>query len=195
MLIDGAHAPGAIALDIPALGADWFVGNLHKWGWTPRSSAILWVAPERQKQIHPVVISWGLDQGFTTEFDLVGTRDPSPWLASPAGLEMQEEMGAEAIRKHNHDLAFEAGQRLADRWGMCFRVPRSMVATMVSVPVPERFGATPEAAARLRDQLLFEDGIEVQVSARAGAIRVRVAAQIYNDLSDIDRLADSIARR
>jgi peptidase E len=134
ILVDGAHAPGAIALDLPSTGADWYVGNLHKWAWAPRSSAFLWVRPEHQATLHPAVISWGLDQGFTTEFDLVGTRDPSPWLAAPAALELLAEFGAEEVRGYNHDLAFRAGERLAERFETDFRTPRSMVATMVSVP-------------------------------------------------------------
>ena len=195
ILVDGAHAPGAIALDIPAIGCDWYVGNLHKWAWAPRSSAILWASPERQAGLHPTVISWGLDQGFTTEFDLVGTRDPSPWLASPAGLEMQEEIGVEAIRRYNHETALAAGERLAARWGTGYSTPRSMVATMANVPLPASFGATREDAARWRDALLFEDGIEVGVTARDGALWARVAIQIYNDLADVDRLGEAVERR
>ena len=195
ILVDGAHSPGAIALDIPALGADYYVGNLHKWGWAPRSSAILWAPPERQAGLHPPVISWGLDQGFTIEFDLVGTRDPSPWLASPAGFAFQEEIGAEAIRRHNHEMAVEAGRLLGERWGTRHEPPASMVATMVTVPLPETFGSTYEEAGRLRDRLLFEDGVEVNVSARQGRLWIRVAIQIYNDLDDVNRLAEAIRRR
>ncbi len=195
ILVDGAHAPGAIALDLPSIGADWYVGNLHKWAWAPRSTAILWVRPELQAELHPPVISWGLDQGFTTEFDLVGTRDPSPWLAAPAALELLAEFGAEAVRSYNHDLAFQAGERLAKRWDTEFRTPRSMVAAMVSVPLPARFGTTPAEAARLRDLLLFEDRIELHVAPRSGRLAVRVAIQIYNDLADVDRLGEAIAKR
>ena len=93
VLADGAHAPGAITFDIPALGVDWYVANLHKWMWTPRSSGILWAPPERHKDLHPAVISWGLDQGFTAEFDLPGPRDPSAHLAAPAAIAMMRELG------------------------------------------------------------------------------------------------------
>ena len=195
VFVDGAHAPGAIALDLPSIGADWYVGNLHKWAWAPRSTGILWVRPEHQATLHPAVISWGLDQGFTTEFDLVGTRDPSPWLAAPAALELLAEFGAREVRAYNHDLAFRAGERLAQRWQTEFRTPRSMVATMVSVPLPERFGSSPQDAARLRDCLLFEDRIELHISAREERLAARVAIQIYNDLADVDRLGEAIARR
>jgi isopenicillin-N epimerase len=195
VLVDGAHAPGAIALDIPAIGADWYVANLHKWAWAPRSSGILWARPERQAGLHPPVISWGLDRGFTDEFDLVGTRDPSPWLASPAGFAMQEEVGVEAIRRWNHEGAYAAAQLLAGRWGTRFAPPESMVGTMVVVPLPERFGSTYDEAGPLRDRLLFEDGIEVNVSARQGRLWIRVAIQIYNDRDDVEKLASAIERR
>ena len=171
------------------------MGNLHKWAWAPRSTAILWARPERQAMLHPPVISWGLDQGFTTEFDLVGTRDPSPWLAAPAALELLAEFGAEEVRTYNHDLAFQAGERLAKRWGTEFRTPRAMVASMVSVPLPARFGGTAAEAARLRDLLLFEDRIELHIAARGDRLAARVAIQIYNDLADVDRLGEAIARR
>jgi len=89
ILADGAHAPGQLALDIGALGVDWYTGNLHKWAWSPRSCGILWAAPPRQAAVHPTVISWNLDQGFTAEFDWIGTRDPSAALAAPeAGPEV-----------------------------------------------------------------------------------------------------------
>jgi len=63
VLADGAHAPGAIPLDVPALGVDWYVANLHKWALVPRSSGLLWAAPERQGGLHPAVISWGSIRG------------------------------------------------------------------------------------------------------------------------------------
>jgi isopenicillin-N epimerase len=117
VVADGAHAPGAIALDIPSLGVDWYVANLHKWAYAPRSSGILWAPPERQAGLHPPVISWGLDQGFAAEFDLVGTRDPSPHLAAPEGVESMKISGLEAVRAYNHALAWEAASLSHRRWG------------------------------------------------------------------------------
>src|SRR5205814_2126729 len=93
VLGDGAHAPASIPLDIPSLGVDWYVGNLHKWGWAPRSSGVRWAAPDRQVGLHPAVISWGLDEGFTTEFDMVGTRDPSAHLTALTALALFKEWG------------------------------------------------------------------------------------------------------
>ena len=83
VLADAAHAPGMLPLDVPAIGVDWYVANLHKWAHAPRSCGVLWAHPNRQAGLHPPVLSWGLDKGFTAEFDWVGTRDPTPWLAAP----------------------------------------------------------------------------------------------------------------
>ena len=195
VLADGAHVPGAIPLDIQSLGVDWYVANLHKWGWAPRSSGILWAPLGRQGGLHPTVISWGLDQGFTSEFDLVGTRDPSPYLAAPAAIAMMRELGFDAVREHNHALAWSAAQMLAGRWGLALGIPESMVATMVTVPLPERLGSTREDAARLRDALLYDERIEIQLHAQRGRLWVRISAQIYNQMSDYERLAEAVERR
>ncbi|WP_027891938.1 aminotransferase class V-fold PLP-dependent enzyme [Calidithermus chliarophilus] len=193
VLADGAHAPGAIPLDIPGLGVDWYTGNLHKWAFAPRSCGFLWVAPERQRDLHPPVISWGLDQGLHQEFDWVGTRDPSPFLAAPEGIAfMQDFLGLEAMRRYNHALAWQAAQHLTERWETRLETPRSMVGCMVSVPLPEHAGSTREEAARLKDALLFEHRIEAPVIAVQGRLWVRVSAQVYNDLDDIERLARAV---
>ena len=195
VLVDGAHAPGALALDIPALGADWYVGNLHKWAYSPRSCGILWAPPARQAGLHPPVISWGLDQGFAAEFDWVGTRDPSPYLAAPEGIAFLCELGAEAVRAYNHDLAWEGARLLTRRWATELEIDEATVGTMATVPLPARFGGDAEAAAGLRDRLLFEDRIEVQLHAAHGRLWVRISAQVYNDLSDVERLAEAVLAR
>ena len=195
VLADGAHAPAQIPLDIPSLGVDWYTGNLHKWAWTPRSSGILWAAHERQAGLHPAVISWGLDEGFTREFDLVGTRDPSAHLAAPVALALFREWGLEEIRRYNHDLAWAAAHRLAERWETEFCTLEAFVGSMVMVTLPIRAGTTREEALAIRESLLLDDGIEAQIHAYRGQIRARISAQIYNDMSDVDRLADAVLRR
>ncbi len=195
VLADGAHAPGALELDIAGLGVDWYTANLHKWAWAPRSCGILWAPPERQTELHPPVISWGLDQGFTAEFDWVGTRDPSPWLAAPEGIAMMRDLGAQAVRDHNHALALAAARLLQDELGAEMMGPESMVGTMVTLRLPERFGRVDADANRLRDLLLFEDSIEVQMHAWHDRIWVRISAQVYNELADIARLVERLKAR
>jgi isopenicillin-N epimerase len=195
VLVDGAHAPGAIPLNIESLGVDWYVGNLHKWAWSPRSSGILWIHPSQQASLHHPVTSWGLDQGFILEFDWPGTRDPTPHLAAPEGIAYMRELGVERVQSHNHELAYRAGTTMADHWKCRLLGPKEMIGTMVSVPLPERAGSSAEDATRLRDFLLFEDNIEVHTYARANRVHVRVSAQIYNEMSDVERLIDVIDRR
>ena len=195
VLVDGAHAPGALDLDLPSLGADWYTGNLHKWAMAPRSSGILWVAPARQAETHPAVLSWGLGKGITGEFDLTGTRDPSVWLAAPAGIEFMREFPLDAMRAHNHAYVWNAANMLCDRWGIELPAPESMIGCMVTLWLPESMGTTPEDATRLKDALLFEDKVEAQIHARPGRVCLRLAGQVYNDAEDLERLIRGLEKR
>jgi isopenicillin-N epimerase len=192
VLADGAHAPGAIPLDIPSLGVDWYVGNLHKWLWVPRSSGILWASPARQQTLHAAVISWGLDKGFNAEFDMPGTRDPSPHLAAPAAIAYRRRLGIAEVCRHNHALAWNGAQLLAERWASEFTTPETMIGTMATVALPEKLGSTEDDAATVRDALLFDHRIEVHVHAFRGRLYARICGQVYNELADVERLADAV---
>ncbi len=195
LLVDGAHGPGAIDFDIPSIGADWYTGNLHKWCWSPRACAILWTAPERQAMTRPATISWGYEKGYVLEFDWNATRDPTAILAAPEGIACMEELGVDAVRRYNHALAWEGARLLAQHWGTEFVTPESMIGTMATVPLPEDAGTTPEESVRLRRALLYEDSIEVQAHAFAGRLHVRISGQVYNDMSDVERLAQAVQAR
>src|SRR5690606_5671140 len=117
VLVDGAHGPGMLALDIPALGVDWYVGNCHKWLMAPKGAGLLWVAPQRQAGLHPAVISHGFGQGMAKEFGWTGTRDPSAWLAVPAALDFLEALGPDCGRTYMKELAARAAGLLAAAWG------------------------------------------------------------------------------
>ena len=195
VLVDGAHAPGAIDLDIESLGVDWYVANLHKWAFAPRSAGILWAAPERRAGLHPVTISWGYGNGFTAEFDLLGTRDPAPFLAAPFALDLHEKWGGAALRLHNHRTVWRAAHELAAAWGTEFLVPESMIGPMANVALPCVLGATKADADVLRRSLLEEDRIEVPVFGDGSRLSLRLSAQIYNDAGDFARLAEAVTRR
>lgn len=192
VLVDGAHAPGALALDIPSIGADWYVGNLHKWAMSPRSCGILWADPKVQAELHPTVISWGYGLGLAHEFDLTGTRDPSPWLAAPAGIEFMRELGLEEMRAHNHAFAWDAARTLCDHWGTSLPAEEDMVGTMVTFPLPLRYGATREDGQRLKDSLLYDHDVEVQAHGFKDRVWLRISGQVYNDQSDLERLQRAV---
>ncbi len=195
VLVDGAHAPGAIAVDIAALGVDWYAANLHKWAFAPRGCGVLWAAPERRADLHPAVLSWGVtSHDWLQEFDWTGTRDPSSWLSALAGLDfMAEVLGVAAMREHNHRLAWHSALGLATRWGFEWPTPESMIGCMATVPLPARFATADAATAqRVRDALLVDHGIEAPVLARGGRLWTRLSFQVYNDESDVDRLAAAI---
>ena len=195
VLVDGAHAPGSIALDIQAIGADWYAANLHKWAHAPRSCGILWAKPEHQAELHHPVVSWGSDRGFHEEFEHQATSDPTSYLAAPEGIALLREWDFDAVLAYMRGLALEAVGVLSERWGTAVETPRDMIGAMVTVPLPEGAGATPDEATRLRLALLVEDRIEVQLHAWRGRLWARVSTQVYNDLSDIMRLGDAVQRR
>ena len=189
VLVDGAHAPGGIPIDIASYGADWYTANLHKWAWAPRSCGILWAAPQHHGTLHPTVISWGLDHGITAEFDLLGTRDPTPFLIAPFAIAMMREFGLAEIYTYNHALAWWAGQHLAQRWGTTFATPEAMIGSMVNVTLPRALADADAASVRAR---LGDVGIEVPVFAHPHGLTLRVSAQIYVGRDDIDRLGDAV---
>ncbi len=187
--IDGAHAPGQIDLDVPALGVDWYVGNLHKWAFAAKGTGVIWCAPERQQELHPTAISHALGAGFPDEFDYTGTRDNAAWLAVPAALDYIDGLGAGAMRAYNAALAREAGAMLAEAWGSAAAAAPEFCAAMVSVRLPGKAGADRDAAHRVALSLRERHGITAGVMLLDGGLWIRVSAQIYNEIEDYRRLA------
>ncbi|HYD29708.1 MAG TPA: aminotransferase class V-fold PLP-dependent enzyme [Azospirillaceae bacterium] len=192
VLVDGAHAPGQVPLDIAAIGADWYTGNLHKWLFAPRGSAILWASPTAPFPIHPTVISWPLDQGFPAEFDWVGTRDFTPWLTAPTALAFFERLGPARVMAHNRDLALAAGRLLADAWKVAPVTGPERVGAMLLVPLPGRIPATEEAKRALEGALWRRHRIHAAFMLLEGRLWLRVSAQVYNTADDFARLAATV---
>jgi isopenicillin-N epimerase len=195
VLVDGAHAPGSLAVNIAALGVDYYSANLHKWAHAPRACGVLWAAPDRQQTLRHPVVSWGSGKGFLREFEWHATADPTPYLAAPEGIALLGEWGFESVLAYMHGLAWEAAGLLTTRWQTTLETPRDMVGALVTVPLPERAGATDDDAKRLRLSLLVEDRIEVALHAWRGRLWARISAQVYNDRSDIERLANAVLRK
>jgi isopenicillin-N epimerase len=188
--IDGAHPPGQLPLDVPALGVDWYVGNLHKWAFAARGTAVIWSAPERQAALHPVSISHHLGQGFAAEFDFSGTRDNSAWLAVPEALDYLAALGPEAVHAHNNALAREAGEMLAEAWDSEIAAAPQFSAAMTAVRLPGVTAADRTAARHLARHLREAHGISAGVMVIDGGVWLRVSAQIYNEIADYRPLAE-----
>lgn len=188
VLVDGAHAPGQIDLDLRKLDADFYTGNFHKWFMAPKGAAFLWTRRELQKVLHPPVISHGYGAGYVAEFDWTGTRDPSAYLSVAAALAFRERFGDGSVKARNRALAAEAGQRLAKAWKTRIGGPAISGASMCMIELPIRSGNPLE----LRLKLWRDHRIDVPINALAGGLWVRISAQIYNEMADYDRLAKAV---
>jgi isopenicillin-N epimerase len=191
-LVDGAHAPGQLELDVPALGADWYAGNCHKWLFAARGCGFLWSRRAAQVQLHPLAISHAYGTGFTAEFDWTGTRDFSAWLAAGAGIRFLRELGAEAARSYCHALVAAAAEKMAHAWGEPLGGPPALHGFMMAIrlPPPWQRPATRENAAQLQSLLMREHRIAVAIMPVEGALWARISAQVYNDAADYERLLD-----
>jgi isopenicillin-N epimerase len=193
VLVDGAHAPAQVTLDMRALGADWYAGNCHKWLCAPKGSAFLYAAPERQQDLHPVTISHGLGHGFLQEFDWTGTRDFSAYLATDVAIDFHRRLGGEPLMARNIALAAEATSLLARRLNTEPGATGAQAGSMGVVRLPLSGDATADRSAALRARLL-EAGTDAPTHVLAGAIWLRISAAAYNDIEDYERLAEIVAR-
>jgi isopenicillin-N epimerase len=190
VLVDGAHAPGMLPLEVGRLGADFWTGNMHKWVCAPKASAALWVAPQWRDTLRPLVASHGAADGFWPAFDWTGTRDPTALLAVPAALDFFGRAGWAAVREHNNELARQGGELVAARIGTDPPAADGLAASMRLVALPR---ALSEGDARALERRLLDLGIVVPVTDHGGWGWLRLSAQLYNTLSDYERLADALA--
>ncbi|HKT17171.1 MAG TPA: aminotransferase class V-fold PLP-dependent enzyme [Stellaceae bacterium] len=188
VLIDGAHAPGMIALDIPAIGAEWYVGNLHKWYFAPRSCGFLWAAKPAQALIHPLAISHGYGDGFQAEFEWTGTRDVTAALAAPAALAFHRQLGGTALMDRNVAMARAAAMRLSRLWRSEISGPPEAFGAMATIRLPLSGQADAARLAALTRDVSERHRIEAAFVALEGAAWVRIAVQAYNADEEYDRL-------
>lgn len=195
VLVDGAHAPGMIPLDVQSTGAAYYSGNLHKWSFAPRGAAFLWVRPDRQAQIHPAIISHHYNEGFCREFSWQGTRDLSAWLAVPRALQFTAELGGERVREHNHAMAVWAHQLLRERLGVPHALTPpdgSMLGSMAAVVLPDRLAALSDAELESLQQTLYtRHRLEVPLMRLdRKTLLLRVSCQVYNAPRQYERVAE-----
>jgi len=201
-VIDGAHTPGHIPLNLDAMGVDFYSGNCHKWLMTPKGSAFLYVRPELQGMINPLVIShgWTADSKlpdakgafgnspFIDELEMQGTRDPAAWLSVPAAIDFRKEHDWTRVAADCRDLAQETARRLQALTGLePLSTPEFCAPQMVAMPVPE-IGEPAEFA----KELMARYAIEIPVFKWQDHHIVRVSVQGYNSKAQMDILIEAL---
>ena len=193
VLVDGAHAPGMLAVDLDRLGADFFVGTLHKWCCAPRGTGVLHAAERWRPVLRPLVASWGEDEGFPLAFDDTGTEDPSAWLSAPRALRVLEGLGLDRLRRHNVELAVAGQLEVAAALHVAAAdLPRDSGVSMQLVPLPDGVADTVAAAGALQDRIGEQAAVEVAISSFDGRGYVRLSAHAYNAPADYRRLATDL---
>lgn len=207
-LVDGAHAPGAVPLDVGLLRPAYYTGNLHKWVCAPKGAAFLWARPDRQDALRPPVVSHGENtrrpgrSAFHDRFDWPGTLDPTAWLSVPAAIKWGASLlpgGWEELRDRNRLMASAGRALIAGRFNLTLPCPNDLLASMATLMLPEPLQQAPIDGARfdsVQIKLHSEYGIEAPIVRWGEPKRryVRISAQAYNNTEDYRALADAIMR-
>jgi isopenicillin-N epimerase len=197
-VVDGAHAPGQIDLNLDALGADFYTGNCHKWLCAPNGAAFLYARPERQPLLHPLIVSWGWEarapgpSPFQDYFEWTGTADPAAYLSVPAAIAFETQHDWPQVREAAHTLLGQARARVAALTGLEQISPDSPEwwGQMCALPLPIADLAAGEA---LKRRLWDEYQVEVPIVDWEDRFFVRVSVQAYNSPADVDRLVEALA--
>ena len=206
-LVDGAHAPGMIRLDLKGIGAHYYAGNCHKWICAPKGAGFLHVRSDVQKGIRPVVISHGANSPrtdrsrFLQEFDWTGTDDPTAFLCVPHALRFMGSLlpgGWDALEDSNRRLALGARGAICGALGIPHPSPDGMVGSLAAFPIPDGSPEPPPSALYndpLQDDLLETWGIEAPLVPWPAPPKrlIRISAQIYNTAEEYDYLAGALA--
>jgi isopenicillin-N epimerase len=202
VLVDGAHGPGMVDVDLRRLmaaGVGYYAASCHKWLCAAKGSGFLWVRPDLQPEVRPTVISHGANSPrtdrsrFRLEFDWVGTQDPTAYLSVPAAIELLGSLlpgGWPALRERNRALALEARGIVCEVLGTAAPCPAALVGSMASVPLPPAAAS----AESLTDELYERFGIEVSVIPFPAppARLLRLSAQAYNARDEYAYLAGAL---
>lgn len=198
VLVDAAHVPGMLAVDVGRIGADFWVGNLHKWAFAPRGTALLAVAAQWRDRLEPLGVSWEQASGFPQRLEWQGTRDYTAWLAAPAGLYALRALGLDRVRAHNAALVGYGQRLIAEALGVPADrlpvpdpgLPESADLAMRLIPLPDGSAGDLGQATRLRQRIADELAAEVSVSWWSGRTWLRICAQVYNRAAEYHRLAE-----
>jgi isopenicillin-N epimerase len=204
-LIDGAHAPGMVPLDVTQIRTAYYTGNLHKWVCAPKGAAFLWARADKQEGLQPAVISHGNNQArpgysrFQDRFDWAGTTDPTARFSVAEAIRWVGKLlpgGWREVRKRNHDLAVRARRLLCGQLGTEPLCPENMLGSMATIRLPQKFQGRPLKGRFEEEQvrLYHEFRIEVpflRIGTRGGRY-FRVSAQLYNSIEEYEYLAEGL---
>lgn len=208
-LIDGAHGPGMVPLELEKLGATYYTGNCHKWMCTPKGSALLYVQQGKLEKIHPPVISHGWNtlrtdrSKYLIQFGWTGTLCPTPWLCIPDTIDYLENLvpgGWSAIQKRNHELALAGRDLICRELGMPIPCPDEFQGSMVTIALPPDPQLRPPLLLRfeaiLQNRLWEEHRIEAPIFFWPDFKTrwVRISAQLYNSIEDYQKLAEALKK-
>ncbi len=204
-LVDGAHAPGMLPLNINALNPAYYTGNLHKWVCAPKGAGFLWAREDKQDGLQPAVVSHGNNTprpGFTPfqdRFDWAGTFDPTAWLCVGEAIHWMGKLvrgGWPGLEKHNHQLIVRARTRLCQRLRLAPPCPEEMLGSMATMPLPEEFQGRPKSGKLDAEQLRLYDEFRIEVPflrfGLDGRRWFRISAQVYNSAEEYDYLAEAL---
>ena len=195
-IVDAAHSPGQIPLDLQALNADVVFGNCHKWMLSPKGAAFLYVRRELQPRVEPLIVSWGYQataetttgSRFVDVLQWSGTKDPAPALAVPAAIQFMQEHNWEQVRLDCHILLSETLARICDLTGLAplYPIDSDFYSQMGAAPLP------PSNLKALKQRMYDEHKVEVPLIEWNGMHLIRVSIQAYNDRHDADALLDAL---
>jgi isopenicillin-N epimerase len=196
-IIDGAHTPGQLPLELDALGADFYGGNLHKWLCAPKGAGFLYARPESQHLVKPLVVSWGYEpevpgfSEFIDQHEWWGTRDHAAFLSVPAAIEFQEKFDWDTVRDACRELAMDTQRRICELTGIppLHSPAGNWYRQMFTAPLPSQVDVV-----EFKNQLYEEYRIEVPILEWNGNKLIRVSVQGYNTAEDMDRLLDAMSR-
>lgn len=183
LLVDAAHVPGHLPMDLDALDADWVVGNLHKWGFAPKGTAILW-AREGGDRLLPLSISHGVAHGFPRAFDWIGSRDYSGWLVAADAMAFADRWPT--LMADRRRLCTAMAERIAERWGTTLPAPPTMRACLATIPLPGALASVEPATLWRRARAA---NMEVAFVVHEGQTWARISAAAYNHPDEYERFA------
>jgi isopenicillin-N epimerase len=193
-LVDGAHVPGMVDIDLGAMAPDFWTGNFHKWCCAPRGAAGFYVAEEHRDRMAPLVTSWESPKGFAPSYSWLGTTDYTAYLCVSEALSFMGDLGWERVRRHNRELARLGAGIVRDAIGVSpnWSEKEGLFEAMALIPLPDGVVTTVDEGRALSRQMAEDHRIEVAAFPWRDRGFVRLSAQVYNAPAEYERLAQAL---